>query len=68
MALSLNEQLSAITGYSNTATTVGTTLNVAQSVLTQLGKPETRGAAAINEQGAFTLNSNGQTTIQAAAR
>ena len=37
VALWLNAQLSAITGYSNTATTVGTTLSVAQSVLTQLG-------------------------------
>ena len=37
VALSLNAQLSALTGYSNTATTVGTTLSVAQSVLTQLG-------------------------------
>ena len=67
LALALNEQLSAITGYSNTATTVGTTLNVAQSVLTQLGSTETAVQQSINEQGAFTLNSNGQTSIQAAA-
>jgi flagellar hook-associated protein 3 FlgL len=67
LALALSEQLSAITGYSNTATTVGTTLNVAQSVLTQLGSTETAVQQSINEQGAFTLNSNGQTSIQAAA-
>jgi flagellin-like hook-associated protein FlgL len=67
LALALNEQLSAITGYSNTATTVGTTLNVAQSVLTQLGSTETAVQQSINEQGAFTLSSNGQTSIQAAA-
>ena len=42
VALALNAQLSAITGYSNTATTVGTTLSVAQSVLTQLGDAGTR--------------------------
>jgi flagellar hook-associated protein 3 FlgL len=67
LALALNEQLSAITGYSNTATTVGTTLNVAQSVLTQLGSTETAVQQSINQQGAFTLNNNGQTPIQAAA-
>jgi len=67
LALVLNEQLSALTGYSNTATTVGTTLNVAQSVLTQLGSTETAVQQSINEQGAFTLNNNGQTSIQAAA-
>ncbi len=32
VTLGLNAQLSAITGYSNTATMVGTTLSVAQSV------------------------------------
>ncbi|HLN39686.1 MAG TPA: flagellar biosynthesis protein FlgL [Xanthobacteraceae bacterium] len=67
LALALNEQLSALTGYSSTATTVGTTLNVAQSVLTQLGSTETAVQQSINEQGAFTLNNNGQTSIQAAA-
>ncbi len=67
VALALNAQLSAITGYSNTATTVGTTLSVAQSVLTQLGDAGTAVQQAINQQGAFTLNNNGQTTTQAAA-
>ena len=67
VALALNAQLSALTGYSNTATTVGTTLSVAQSVLTQLGNAGTAVQQAINEQGAFTLNNNGQTTTQAAA-
>ena len=33
LALALGAQLSAINGYSSTATTVGTTLSVAQSVL-----------------------------------
>ena len=67
VALSLNSQLSAITGYSNTATTVGTTLSVAQSVLTQLGSSGSSVQQAINQQGAFSLNNNGQTTTQAAA-
>jgi flagellar hook-associated protein 3 FlgL len=67
LALALSSQLSASNAYSNTATTVGTTLTVAQSVLSQLGDTETAVQQSINEQGAFTLNNNGQTSIQAAA-
>jgi flagellar hook-associated protein 3 FlgL len=67
VALGLNAQLSAITGYSNTATTVDTTLSVAQSVLTQLGTAGSSTVQAINQQGSFQLNNNGQTTIQATA-
>ncbi|MGA7789108.1 MAG: flagellar biosynthesis protein FlgL [Xanthobacteraceae bacterium] len=67
VALALNAQLSAITGYSNTATTVGTTLSVAQSVLTQLGSAGTSLEQAIDQQSAFSLNNNGQTTVQSAA-
>ncbi|MGA8079168.1 MAG: flagellar biosynthesis protein FlgL [Xanthobacteraceae bacterium] len=67
VALSLNSQLSAINGYSNTATMVGTTLGVAQSVLTQLGSAGSAMVQAISGQGAFSLNNNGQTTTQASA-
>ncbi len=67
LTLALNAQLSALTGYGNTATTVGTTLTVAQSVLTQLGDAGTAVQQAVNGQGAFTLDNNGQTTTQAAA-
>jgi flagellar hook-associated protein 3 FlgL len=67
LALALSSQLSASNAYSNTATTVGTTLTVAQSVLSQLGDTETAVQQSINEQDAFTLNNNGQTSIQAAA-
>ena len=67
LALALNAQLSAINGYSSTATTVGTTLSVAQSVLTQLGSTGSAVAQAVSQQGAFTLNNNGQTSTQAAA-
>ncbi|MGA8356770.1 MAG: flagellar biosynthesis protein FlgL [Xanthobacteraceae bacterium] len=67
IALSLNAQLSALTGYSNTATTVGTTLSLAQSVLTQLGTAGSSTVQAINQQSAFQLNSDGQTTTQASA-
>jgi flagellar hook-associated protein 3 FlgL len=67
LALSLNQQLAAITAYSNTATTVGTTLTVAQSVLSQLDGSRNTVEQAIGQQGAFSLNGNGQTQTQAAA-
>lgn len=68
VAVALNAQLAAINGYSNTATTVGTTLSVAQSVLTQVGSSGTAVEQAIGGQGSFSLNNNGQTTTQAAAQ
>jgi hypothetical protein len=67
LALSLNQQLAAITAYSNTATTVGTTLTVAQSVLSQLDGSRNTVEQAIGQQGAFSLDGNGQTQTQAAA-
>ncbi len=67
LALSLNQQLAAITAYSNTATTAGTTLTVAQSVLSQLDGSRTSVIQAVGQQGTFALNGNGQTTTQAAA-
>jgi flagellin-like hook-associated protein FlgL len=67
LALSLNRQLAAITAYGNTATTVGTTLTVAQSVLSQLDGSRSSVIQAVGQKGTFALNGNGQTTTQAAA-
>jgi hypothetical protein len=67
VALALNAQLSALGGYGTTATTVGTTLTIAQSVLGQLGSSGTAVEQAVEQQGAFTLDNNGQTTTQSAA-
>jgi flagellar hook-associated protein 3 FlgL len=67
VALALNAQLSALTGYSNTAETVGTSLGVAQSVLGQLDTASNSMIQAINQEGSFQLNGNGQTTTQATA-
>ena len=67
LALSLNQQLAAITAYGNTATTVGTTLTVGQSVLSQLDGSRNSVIQAVGQQGTFALNGNGQTTTQAAA-
>jgi flagellar hook-associated protein 3 FlgL len=67
LALSLSQQLAAVGGYSSTATTVGTTLSVAQSVLTQLQGSSSTVEQSIGQQGTFALNGNGQTVTQAAA-
>src|SRR6202789_2428316 len=65
VAVPVNAQLADLNGYSNTATTVGTTLTVAQSVLPQVGSSGTAVEQAISGQGSFSLNNNGQTTTQA---
>ncbi len=67
VVLALNGQLSALNGYSTTASTVGTTLTMAQSVLTQLGNSSSAIVQSINGQGTFNLDNNGQTTTQTAA-
>jgi flagellar hook-associated protein 3 FlgL len=67
LALALSAQLSAVNGYGDTATTVGTTLSVAQSVLTGLDATGTAVQQSVNQQSSFTLNGNGQTSTQAAA-
>ena len=67
LALQLSAQLSAIDGYSNTTTTVGTTLSIAQSVLSQIGSLGSSLQQTITQQGAFSLDGNGQTATQATA-
>ncbi len=67
LALELAAQLSALSGYSSTATTVGTTLSVAQSALSQLSDVSNSVAQSITDQGTFSLDSNGQTSIQESA-
>jgi hypothetical protein len=46
---------------------VGTTLTIAQSVLTQLGNAGSSLEAAVNQQGAFSLDNTGQTSTQESA-
>jgi flagellin-like hook-associated protein FlgL len=67
LALSLGTQLSALDGYSTTASTVGTTLQLAQSVLTQLGDVSNSVQQTVAQQAAFSLNGNGQTATQQTA-
>ena len=54
--LALNTQLSAINGYSDTANMVGTTLSLAQSILTQIGGAGSTITQALSQPGAFKLS------------
>jgi flagellin-like hook-associated protein FlgL len=67
LALSLETQLSALNGYNNTASDVGTTLTLGQSVLTQLGDVSNSAQQTVAQQAAFSLNSDGQTAAQQTA-
>jgi flagellin-like hook-associated protein FlgL len=69
VTVGLDAQLSAIDGYSNTINTVGTTLTVAQTALTQIASvgSTVKQAAMLTGTTAFTLDANGQTTAQEAA-
>jgi flagellar hook-associated protein 3 FlgL len=67
LAVQLSAQLAAINGYSITASTVGTTLTIAQSALTQLATVGSAVQQAITEQGGFALDNTGQTSTQESA-
>jgi len=67
VAVALGAQLSALGGYSTTASTVGTTLSIAQSVLGQLGDAGSAVAQSVAQPGAFTLDNAGQTATQESA-
>lgn len=67
LVLELNAQVSQIDGYTATANSVGTSLSVAQSVLTQIGNAGEAVTQAISQQGQFAVDNTGQTTTQEAA-
>jgi flagellar hook-associated protein 3 FlgL len=67
LALSLAGQLSDSNAYSSTASTVGTTLTLAQSVLQQVGNVGSAVQQSVSEQGAFSLDNSGHTAIQNSA-
>jgi flagellar hook-associated protein 3 FlgL len=67
LALQLGAQLSASNGYSTAAGNVSTTLDIAQSVLTQIGDAGDQVEQAISQPSTYTLDSNGQTATQASA-
>ena len=51
----------------SSATNVGTTLTIAQSVLSQLGSAGSAVAQAVSQQGTFALDNTGQTSTQESA-
>jgi len=67
VTVGLDAQLSAINGYSQTNTTVSTTLSIEQAALTQIASVGNTVQQAAEQPAAFTLNNNGQTSVQAAA-
>src|SRR5579871_6917586 len=64
LSVALNAQLAAIDGYSATTTTVSTTLNVAQTVLSQIANASGTVQSLIADPPGFSLNSSGQTQTQ----
>jgi flagellar hook-associated protein 3 FlgL len=67
VAVGLDAQLSALNVYNDTNTTVSTTMQIEQEALTQIASVGRSVQQAATQQGAFTLNGNGQTSTQAAA-
>jgi hypothetical protein len=67
LVMQLNAQVSQINGYSATANSAGTNLNIAQSVLTQIDNAGHTVTQAIAQQGQFAVDNTGQTVTQHAA-
>jgi flagellar hook-associated protein 3 FlgL len=67
LALQLSAQLADIGGYTSTASAVGTTLSIAQSVLSEIGNVGSSVQQSVSQQGTFTLDNTGQTATQETA-
>jgi flagellar hook-associated protein 3 FlgL len=67
LTVGLDSQLAAINGFSNTNTTITTTLGIEEGTLSQIGDIGSTVQAAATQPAAFTLGSNGQTSLQANA-
>ena len=67
IAVALNAQLSALSGFNDTITNVGTTINLQQLVLQQIAKVGSTVQAAMVEPN-FAIDSSGQTTVQKTAQ
>jgi flagellar hook-associated protein 3 FlgL len=64
LAVGLNRQLSALAGYSDTNSTVTTTLGIEKVALSQIGDVANAVQGSTEQPAAFTLSSNGQTALQ----
>jgi flagellar hook-associated protein 3 FlgL len=67
IAIALNAQLSALSGFNDTITNVGTTVNLQQLVLQQIASVGSTVQAA-TVQPHFAIDSSGQTTVQKTAQ
>jgi flagellar hook-associated protein 3 FlgL len=67
LSVGLDRQLSAIAGYDDTNATVSTTLGIENMARSQIGDVASSVQGAAAQPAAFTLRSNGQTSLQANA-
>ena len=67
VTVGLDAQLSAISGYANTNTTLTATLGIAEGTLSQIGDIANTVQSSAAQPAGFTLNNNGQTALQAGA-
>lgn len=64
LTVGLDVQLSALTGFDNTNTTLTTTLGIEEGTLSQIGDIQSSVQSAASQPAAFQLDSSGQTGLQ----
>jgi flagellar hook-associated protein 3 FlgL len=67
LTVGLDAQLSALTGFNNTNTTLTTTLGIEEGALSQIGDIQSSVQSAASQNATFTLDNNGQTSLQSNA-
>jgi flagellar hook-associated protein 3 FlgL len=67
ITVGLDAQLSALSGFDNTNTTVTTTLGIEEGTLSQIGDIGNSVQSSATQPAAFTLNASGQTALQSNA-
>jgi flagellar hook-associated protein 3 FlgL len=67
ITVGLDAQLSALSGFDDTNTTVTTTLGIEEGTLSQIGNIGNSVQSAATQPAGFTLNASGQTALQSSA-
>jgi flagellin-like hook-associated protein FlgL len=67
LTIGLDAQLSALSGFDNTNTTLTTTLGIEEGALSQIGDIQSSMQSAASQPPVFTLDSSGQTALQSNA-
>jgi flagellar hook-associated protein 3 FlgL len=67
LTVGLDAQLSALNGYNNAISLVGTNIGAAQNALSEISSVNDAVVQAVNTASSFTLNGNGQTVAQSGA-